>query len=510
MFTDTSTPATLVGGIIFALIVAQLIWKSFKPCPLNAIPSVGIPQHPFGFYFGAWDFIKNGRAITEEGYLKYPGKAFKVALANRWLVVVNGRTLIEDLRNASDDYVSLAEATNSLLHLKHTIGQEQYRDPYQIAVIRTPMTRNIAGCFSDMRSEVVAAFEDLVPAKTDEWISLPAMQTVLPIVSRVSNRVFIGLQCRDPDYIQITTQFAVEVAQDAAWFHITPTVLRPIAALLFGHLETSTRRAMKVVGPMLQHRIEMDDKYGADWPNGDRPNDLISWLLDEARGYPARRSVRTMTRTLLNVNFGAIHTTTQGFLHALYHIAEHGEYVESLRAEIEGVVKTEGWTKIAMGKMVKLDSFLKESSRFAPGGSVSMLRQTLQPFTFSDGTTIPTGTLVGVPILAAHHDDANYADADTFDGGRFARMREEGKEEGMGMGIRHGMVTPSLEFLTFGLGRHACPGRFFGVNEQKLMMAHLLVTYDLQLRDGVRPPDEWIAHMGAANSTAEVMFRRRG
>ncbi|KAJ7031963.1 cytochrome P450 [Mycena alexandri] len=505
MLTDTPSPATLVVGIVLALIVSQLIWKSFDPrSRLDAIPSVGIPHHPFGFYFGAWDYIKNGRAITEEGYRKYPGKAFKVALANRWLVIVNGRTSIEDLRNASDDYVSLAEATNSLLHLEHTIGQEQYRDPYQITVIRTPMTRNITGCFSDMRSEVVAAFEDLVPAKTDEWISLPAMELVLPVVSRVSNRVFIGLQCRDPDYIKITTQFAVEVAQDAAWFHITPTVLRPIAALLFGHLETATRRAMKVVGPMLQHRIEMDDKYGRDWPNSDRPNDLISWLLDEARGHPARRSVRTMTRTLLNVNFGAIHTTTQGFLHALYHIAANVEYVEPLRAEIESVVKSEGWTKAAMGKMVKLDSFLKESSRFAPGGAVSMLRQIVQDFTFSDGTTVPAGTLVGIPILAAHHDEANYANADSFDGFRFSRMREQ-----VGEGIKHQMVTPSLDFLTFGLGRHACPGRFFGVNEQKLMMAHVLVTYDLKLRDGVRPEDEWIAHIGAANTTAEVMFRRR-
>lgn len=40
-------------------------------------------------------------------------------------------------------------------------------------------------------------------------------------------------------------------------------------------------------------------------------NDLISWLLDEARGHPERRTVRILTRSVLNVNFGAIHTTTQ-------------------------------------------------------------------------------------------------------------------------------------------------------------------------------------------------------
>jgi hypothetical protein len=40
---------------------------------------------------------------------------------------------------------------------------------------------------------------------------------------------------------------------------------------LFGHLETATRHAMQHLGPILQYRLEMDDKYGPDWPNGDRP-----------------------------------------------------------------------------------------------------------------------------------------------------------------------------------------------------------------------------------------------
>jgi N-acetyl-anhydromuramyl-L-alanine amidase AmpD len=54
-----------------------------------------------------------------------------------------------------------------MLHLEYTMGHEQFYDPYQIPVIRTPMTRNIGTCFPDIRCEVVAAFQDLVPAKTD-------------------------------------------------------------------------------------------------------------------------------------------------------------------------------------------------------------------------------------------------------------------------------------------------------------------------------------------------------
>ncbi|KAJ7845586.1 cytochrome P450 [Mycena leptocephala] len=498
------SPAALTAAAGVAFVILQVIRKTFKRSHLDAIPSVGIPSYPFGFYVGAWNYINNGRTVTEEGYLKYPGKAFKVALANRWLVLVNGRTLIEDLRKAPDDTLSASEASNTLLQLEYTIGHEQHYDPYQIVVVRNAMTRNIGVCFPDIRNELVAAFEDLVPATTGEWISVPAMQTILPIVSRVSNRFFIGLKCRDPDYIKITTQFTLDVVSDAALLHITPPILRPIAARLFGHLETAIRDTAKHLGPILQHRLEMDDKYGPDWPNADRPNDMISWLLDEARGHPKRRTVRSLARTLLTVNFGAIHTTTQGFLHAFYNLAANLEYVEPLREEIESVLRTDGWTKAAMGKMVKLDSFLKESARYVPGSAVAILREVVKDFALSDGTTVPAGTLVGVPILAEHHDKANHVNADTFDPFRFSRMREE-----MGEGFKCNMVTPSSDFLAFGIGRHACPGRFFAVNEQKLIMSHVIMTYDFKLKDGVRPEDEWVAMIGGANSTAEVMFRRR-
>jgi hypothetical protein len=47
------------------------------------------------------------------------------------------------------------------------MGHESHYDQYQIPVIRTPLTRNIGICFPAIRSEVVAAFKDLVPAKAD-------------------------------------------------------------------------------------------------------------------------------------------------------------------------------------------------------------------------------------------------------------------------------------------------------------------------------------------------------
>ena len=64
---------------------------------------------------------------------------------------------------------------------------------------------------------------------------------------------------------------------------------------------------------------------------------------------------------------------SQAFTHALYHLAANPEYVEPLREEVERMVSKEGWTKASLDKMIKVDSFLKESQRFNGLGTSTFL-----------------------------------------------------------------------------------------------------------------------------------------
>lgn len=57
----------------------------------------------------------------------------------------------------------------------------------------------------------------------------------------------------------------------------------------------------------------------------------------------------------------------QALTHAIYDLATYPEYILPLREEIMEVIEAEGWTKMAQGKMRKLDSFIKESQRLAAG-----------------------------------------------------------------------------------------------------------------------------------------------
>jgi hypothetical protein len=53
----------------------------------------------------------------------------------------------------------------------------------------------------------------------------------------------------------------------------------------------------------------------------------------------------------------------QGLVQGVYDLAIHPEYVKELREEIRTVVAEHGWSRNALQKMHKVDSFLKESFR---------------------------------------------------------------------------------------------------------------------------------------------------
>lgn len=74
----------------------------------------------------------------------------------------------------------------------------------------------------------------------------------------------------------------------------------------------------------------------------------------------------------------------------------------------------------------------------------------MKDFTFSDGTFVPKGSYVSTSRMATHNDGGYYADPYTFDPWRFANLRDE-----TGEGVKHQMVNTSLEYLPFGLGKHA-------------------------------------------------------
>lgn len=59
------------------------------------------------------------------------------------------------------------------------------------------------------------------------------------------------------------------------------------------------------------------------------------------------------------------------------------------------------------------------------------------------------------------------------------------------------------------ISNEVSPGRFFAVNEIKLILAFTLLRFDIKTKDGMRPPDWRLKWYILPNRTAEILFRRR-
>jgi len=108
-----------------------------------------------------------------------------------------------------------------------------------------------------------------------------------------------------------------------------------------------------------------------------------------------------------------------------------------------------------------------------------MNRIVTQPYTFkTSGLEVPTGTMTTAATAAIATDPDTFGiDSNAFDGRRFMRLREDNKASESA--FKMGMATE--DSLGFGLGSQACPGRFFVVNNLKLMLSKLITQWDLTL-----------------------------
>lgn len=208
------------------------------------------------------------------------------------------------------------------------------------------------------------------------------------------------------------------------------------------------------------------------------------------------------------------------------------EIVKALRDEGECVLREANgaWSKETVSKLYRTDSTIRESMCLSGFGIVALPRMV----SLSQGLrihhqTVRKGVKLAVAMDQVHHDGAFYPNPSEFDAFRFSRSHETTKEtskrdaslvdvdiyghsddeDGNPRGARPlSTTTVSDHFLSFGYGRHACPGRFFAAHEMKIMLALVLQNYDIDpLRQ--RPADQTMVEMKVLSEYTTVRIRRR-
>lgn len=351
-----------------------------------------------------------------------------------------------------------------------------------------------------------------------EWREMSIMAACADPLGQITNRMLVGLPlCRDDEFLKRAKAWS-RLAQQTAWIINTlpgflERTLGPVLAypsILLHH------RALKMIVPFAAERIMNRRRRAVDpdfvW---EEPLDYMKFLLDEGGfNHVMDNDATSLARGVFMVNTAAFHLTGLTLGNLLLDVySAPPSVVEELRAEALAVQAEQGLgTKQGLSRMVRLDSAIRESMRLRVMGLKAMHRfvRPAAGYTFSNGDHVPCGAHLSLPVLGRHLDAGLYADPTVFDAFRFSRDREDGAAAGhpdKRARVR-AAVNASPDHLPWGIGKSQCPGRFFAVDELKMVLAHILIYYEVQ-HIPQRPPNIMIGSQSIPPLSASIKVRRR-
>ena len=119
---------------------------------------------------------------------------------------------------------------------------------------------------------------------------------------------------------------------------------------------------------------------------------------------------------------------------------------------------------------------------------------------------MPANTQIGVPAHAIGFDETLYPNADSFDGFRFHRIRQE---DPTASGQQQ-YVAANPSNMPWGYGSHACPGRWFADAEIKIIVIRFILGFDLRFPGGKERPKSLVFEtQNLPDGEAGVLLRRR-
>ncbi|EME80810.1 uncharacterized protein MYCFIDRAFT_139852 [Pseudocercospora fijiensis CIRAD86] len=453
----------------------------------------------------SWKSMTHSRSLTIEAYnrLSKHDRPFVIPQWGKEPFLILPQSQMREVYQRPDADVSIMAMLRDNLAVRYTGDSDIAVGAFHIDLVRHDLTRKLSLFTPDIYDELSLGFQDEWHPKSDEWKPILLYETTIRIVTRAANRVFSGTElCRNAEFLEHTRLYGYQIFTQGMLINMIPiSFLRPLAAAFMTRKSVHHRNmVLKHAAPVIQRRIE-----AVRAGNKDPPVDCLQWLIEKcvACNDPIELDVTMITRRLLRLNMLAIHTTSLAITSAifeLYSSSRAQEYITALREEVTQVLKAHNnkWTKAAVTDLHLIDSTIRESMRINDFSVFSIARTITSPhgIDLPDGLHLPPGTKIAVPNLGIHRDPTNYENPNEFDAFRFVHSRES-------------MVLTSESALHFGYGRHACPGRFFAAQEMKLMLAYVVLNFDVKIAGSGPRRTRDLKAAALPDAKAEIWIRRR-
>ncbi|KAI9814562.1 MAG: hypothetical protein M1827_003117 [Pycnora praestabilis] len=482
--------------VILAWEVRRMVVILYHRSPQN-IKIVGLPSI-FGSWLSSFRYSVDAEKVIANAYDESKGKPFAIPQRDRYHVCVSTKNQIEELNNASIHQVSLKAAifdVRAIIWLQkiesckltvlivqrvfpeQTIDGLQFNDSdpngsVSQNVFKYRLRSHLPMLRPSLQRKLEEALKVEIPVSSEKaWTRIPVQSVVNRLAGRMNNLIIVGEELSSvPEYFEAVMQYLHDATMTEELLQFVPTIFFPLVSSITMNWSGAQKKVVDFIHASILERVSNPTK------DDQKPTDGIQWTIESSRN----NTPRAIVRQVLAFVFGSAHQMPMLISFVLYNLCIHPEYIDPLREEIARKGNDEFTSQNE--DMPLLDSFIKETARLNPPTIIGVPRKILSPFTFKDGTHIPTGNWACVPQQALMQDPANYPDSTTFNGFRF--VNDKGVTKGSDSRFSH----PSWLFTFWGSVKQACPARFYVSMAVKMIIIQFLTRYDFKLANENVPP----------------------
>ncbi|KAF9948259.1 hypothetical protein BGZ70_002284 [Mortierella alpina] len=253
-----------------------------------------------------------------------------------------------------------------------------------------------------------------------------------------------------------------------------------------------------------------------------RPDDIMQRFLDNFDKYNFV-DLEDVCGHLLILILASVHTTTDTSTNLLYYMAAYPQYMDKLLEEQQQVLDAiqqerellrqdllskgeaidadldpshdRDLSAAAVKRMVHMDSFVREVFRNRTE-RLSLMHHARKNIKLSSGIVISKGSDVIINMRSAHQGPDQGEDVTEFQPWRFVGKSKPATKVG-------------VDFLPFGMGRHACPGRFLAMQELKTIGVLMVSKYSkIEVQDPKKLKTVLRSRLGEPTATGLIFTSR--
>ncbi|KAH7048182.1 cytochrome P450 [Linnemannia elongata] len=431
------------------------------------------------------------------------GPVFQIQCLNQSLTVVSGPSLAREIHlHESFSFRDAVEHMTGYRAFIHSVikSHKDIDSMLHFRLLRDGVSTKLSSFTPEIVQRMTVMLEQQIGSsegeepKLVEW-PLVALQN---IVAATMAQIFMGSEIAENSqvlqtFINCTHDFGKIINQNTET-RDTNRILKNKAQ--YGYLNAMHKHRQvlfEAAQPVVEQRCQQERLAAEQGVEYDRPQDMLQRMLDNVDEY-GFVDLEDICGHLILLILASMHTTLEAGMNVLFYLAAFPDSLQPLHEEIEALLDEQAKdreeqrqryrekgttfsfegtdldpsvdreiTEIVIKRAVKVDSFLKEMFRYRTErlASSHLARKDVM---LSTGHVIRKGEKVIVNMRSVHQDKVHGENLTEFSPWRF-------------LGKNPGAAKASKDYMTFGLGKFTCPGRFLAVHDLKIMIALIVTKY---------------------------------